>query len=365
MKESVQLTLSSPCHENWNAMTPTEQGRHCQACCKTVIDFTTMTDREIAEYILHYSAGNTCARVYDNQLNRQIQAPPERKGSWKYFWSIALSSLLISYRSLAQVQPPRKAPAAISGMDISKVKDGPVIRLGGITAHRVKDTITTTVNGRIVNEQGIPVPFASITLNNPTRVFVADVEGNYSFSIRSEQISFTEMMISAAGYESFNVPAIHADSIQSLEIIKKTVKVGMKNFVMKQKLMKDVVVVGYGTQTKSDMVGGITSCVRVTRYEKVKQKVAALYRSDIKIYPNPAPANSSFNLQFNLKQAGEYNVQFIDVSGKIVGGKRVMINTAGQTKTFTGDHLPGRGAYFVRVAGRNDRKIYNAKLVVQ
>jgi len=372
MKETIQLELTNPCHESWNAMTANEQGRYCQSCCKTVVDFTAMTDREIVDYISHFSAGDTCARVQDNQLNRLIQTPPERKHSWKYFWSLALSSLLISYRSVAQVKPLKGDPVAITSVDCRKQKGEVTIRIGQITTSSIKDTITSTMTGRVVNEQGIPVPFASITLTNPTRVFIADEEGNYSFSIRSEQVNFTGLTISAVGYEPVSIEQVQASAIQSLEVIKKTVKMSMKDVVMKQRVLKEVVVQGYASKHLQGWVGGLTVSRKCTTYQKVKQTVkqtaAALIapgRSDLAIYPNPAPANGTFTLKFNIKQPGEYNVQFIDVAGRIVGGRQVMIASAGQTETFMGSQLPGHGAYFIRVAGRQDGKIYNTKLLVQ
>ena len=35
--------IPEPCHENWNKMTPQEQGRHCAVCSKVVVDFTKKT----------------------------------------------------------------------------------------------------------------------------------------------------------------------------------------------------------------------------------------------------------------------------------------------------------------------------------
>src|SRR5882724_2850420 len=120
MKEKLHLDIPTPCHENWNTMTPSGQGRHCQSCCKTVVDFSIMTDREVMDYILHYAHGDTCGHVNESQLNRLIQRPPERKTSWKYFWSLALSSLLISYRSIAQVKPLKGEVVATTCTDIGK-----------------------------------------------------------------------------------------------------------------------------------------------------------------------------------------------------------------------------------------------------
>jgi hypothetical protein len=41
------IIIPEPCHQNWDAMTPNEQGRHCNACAKTVVDATNLTDEEI------------------------------------------------------------------------------------------------------------------------------------------------------------------------------------------------------------------------------------------------------------------------------------------------------------------------------
>ena len=36
-------TIGTPCHENWNCMTPNAEGRHCAACNLTVIDLTRLS----------------------------------------------------------------------------------------------------------------------------------------------------------------------------------------------------------------------------------------------------------------------------------------------------------------------------------
>ena len=369
MKENLKLELTNPCHENWDAMTASGQGRYCGSCRKTVVDFTTMTDREIISYISLYSNGNTCARVHEGQLNRLIQTPPERKTSWKYFWSLALSSLLISYRSMAQVKPPKGEIVATVCHDTGKPPER--IFMGKTTARQVKDTVTTEVRGRVVNDAGEPIPFASVTLTDPNLSIAADESGHYSFRIPSTQLTIAGMSFSAAGYEQLSSAAMNVDSIKSIEIIKRNVNVYMKDFVLKNKVLKEVVVHGYSTIGRSKMsctrmMGAMIASVEITTYEKVKQKAAELlYRSDIKVYPNPAPANGTFTLQFNVKQPGEYNVQFIVASGRIVGGKQIMIASTGQTESFEGNHLPGHGMYFVRVAGKYNTKIYNAELLVQ
>ncbi len=61
------ITIPLPCNEDWNAMTAKEQGRHCDACAKTVIDFTTWQPQEILYYFKKNK--NICGRFTVEQLN--------------------------------------------------------------------------------------------------------------------------------------------------------------------------------------------------------------------------------------------------------------------------------------------------------
>lgn len=64
MQEQLILQIPEPCHEDWNKMTPVEQGRHCAVCQKNVVDFTNETDDTIIDFFKNYS-GKTCGRFTD------------------------------------------------------------------------------------------------------------------------------------------------------------------------------------------------------------------------------------------------------------------------------------------------------------
>jgi len=57
--KKFNLSIPKPCHENWEQMTPAEQGRFFGACQKTVVDFTHMSDRELAAFF-RKSIGSPC-----------------------------------------------------------------------------------------------------------------------------------------------------------------------------------------------------------------------------------------------------------------------------------------------------------------
>lgn len=70
MKKKIYIDIPVPCHENWNEMTPVEQGRFCNQCSKKVFDFTNMSDRQII-HVLEKNE-SVCGRLQPEQLNRTL-----------------------------------------------------------------------------------------------------------------------------------------------------------------------------------------------------------------------------------------------------------------------------------------------------
>lgn len=89
MEQKLQLHIPEPCHENWNKMTTTQQGRYCQSCCKQVVDFTAMSDAQIMEYLSN-TTQKTCGRFNTNQLERPLQ---ENRVAKKSYWKWLLTSI--------------------------------------------------------------------------------------------------------------------------------------------------------------------------------------------------------------------------------------------------------------------------------
>lgn len=64
----LNISIPKPCHEDWNAMTPTEKGAFCAACAKEVMDFSNMNDDEVKHYFLLNAGKKTCGRFHKEQL---------------------------------------------------------------------------------------------------------------------------------------------------------------------------------------------------------------------------------------------------------------------------------------------------------
>ena len=101
-KMNTQFSIPKPCHEDWNAMTPTEQGRFCSQCSKNVTDFTQMSDKEITIYFRQNSSSNICGRFRKDQLIEQtaIHIPRKVLYSQTKFINVFLLALLVTMGSM-------------------------------------------------------------------------------------------------------------------------------------------------------------------------------------------------------------------------------------------------------------------------
>ncbi len=67
MKNSLHIAIPQPCQEDWDKMTPTEQGAFCDVCSKCVVDFTQFSDADLLAYFSN-APKNVCGRFEKKQL---------------------------------------------------------------------------------------------------------------------------------------------------------------------------------------------------------------------------------------------------------------------------------------------------------
>jgi len=104
MKQKIQISISEPCHENWQNMTLVEKGRFCSSCQKTVLDFTHLSDNEIIKLVSKNE--NLCGRISISQLNRDLIPISRKSNYFGYFATSVLAFLgLGAETSFAQEKP--------------------------------------------------------------------------------------------------------------------------------------------------------------------------------------------------------------------------------------------------------------------
>lgn len=74
-----KIHIPEPCFEDWDKMTPNEQGSFCKVCSKTVVDFSKKTEDEIQQYIAANLDKKICGRFNVSQLEQETEEVPRLK----------------------------------------------------------------------------------------------------------------------------------------------------------------------------------------------------------------------------------------------------------------------------------------------
>ncbi|WP_427872014.1 energy transducer TonB [Flavobacterium sp. MMS24-S5] len=97
MERNYKISIPEPCSEDWNKMTPNENGRFCMSCSKTVVDFTLMSPEEIQQYIIKNQGHKMCGRFKKSQLDSiTIQIPSKVLYTQTHFHKMFLLALFIA-----------------------------------------------------------------------------------------------------------------------------------------------------------------------------------------------------------------------------------------------------------------------------
>jgi len=102
-------------------------------------------------------------------------------------------------------------------------------------------TANITVKGKIIDENGEPLPGATIIQKGTTNGSITGIDGNFSLSVPSD----ATLIVSFIGYKSIEVT------------VGGKTELGNITLVSDLKELDQVVVIGYGTQRKVDLTGSV------------------------------------------------------------------------------------------------------------
>ena len=342
MSGSLHISIPEPCHENWQTMTPNEQGRHCMSCQKTVVDFSVMSDREILHYISTASS-QVCGNFTNNQLNKNY-AEKKRPFSWRYAWNMIVATFLVTGNgAMAQGKVVTKGEVAIA-----KAPPKPVIKRSlGLVAVVIPDTLS---KGAILDDStGKPVSFASVRMRNVETGIAANEGGK--FSLATEVSNKIILVVSAVGYTTREYEVMPGNS-NNLQI----------RLIPEARQLKAVEVIAYNSSRRGDV-----RLVRVTTIsETFSRKLNEwLPKKDVRVYPNPVIPGNSVTVSLNLKETGDYRMELLDASGRLVWVQAAQINLQTQTVSIPTQAAWSRGVYWLRISNGKIKKVYQAKVLLQ
>lgn len=97
MERKHKITIPEPCHENWDKMSPKDNGRFCLSCSKTVVDFTIMLPDEVQHFFIQNQNTTICGRFKKSQLDSiSIQIPSRVLYTQTHYHKMFLLALFIA-----------------------------------------------------------------------------------------------------------------------------------------------------------------------------------------------------------------------------------------------------------------------------
>lgn len=377
MSRKIQLSIADPCHENWDNMTQADKGRFCAACQKQVIDFTNMSDSQLAAFFKKPGKESVCGRFYNDQLGRNIEIPRKRIPWIKYFFQFALPAFLVSMKATAQGNVKAKPDISTSSAPVcsrlmGQVAPVPQIKMMGDTImtsiqnnknHSLsceKRPMTTAketpmlnpIKGVVIDEENNPIPFASVTVKGTTHGVMSDAKGNFVVDNSFPQQEIT-LEVSSVGYETKEISVSGCASNGDDLVIRLHIRA-----------MGEVVVIGYGTVKGKVAFVGAVSVMTKKNIPDTLINTPTEIPSMIKVYPNPVVSGTSINVGCQKLKEGYYSIQLTNQAGQLVLSKQVWIDDGVQVLNVDLPHTAS-GVYFLKLTNKETNKRFTQKVVIE
>ena len=308
-------------------MLPAERGRHCQLCCKTVVDFTGMSDAEVFRYFKENAGARVCGRLMPDQLGRQLAPAAVQRNGWKG-WNLVLASALVLGKG-PENGPPVHAAVEARRMDSAGADTvRPWIVKGGLYTVPVirKDEVEV-------------VPDTVLPWTGDIKV--SDTDGIVSPDTARAKVPKKN------DFPMTGAVAVVGDTVLC------TRNVGRNSVVDTVKGVVDSV------QGVVDSVGAwmkeVVDSIRVLGTTAPKPVIT--------VYPNPVMRGGSVRLAWSC-EAGTYSIALLDLHGQMTQERVIEVAGKGQVDEWA---VPGglaAGLYFFRVA-RPGEKAAPVEILIQ
>ena len=191
-QKSIKLVIPKPCSESWNNMSPNANGRHCNSCEKTVIDFSKLSDSEIFQ-VLTENSFKVCGKFSAYQLNRDIfqQSLNNRSIFPGVLFSAAIAACAINTAN-AQDKFAEVRTEAIN-LNNENLSDEKGPEFGKDSAKFIKGIV-------IDSQTGEPLPYTVIRIQENNKAVQTNLEGNFKIEIDSNLPDKFTLIGSYVGY---------------------------------------------------------------------------------------------------------------------------------------------------------------------
>jgi len=163
MRNQLQISIPTPCHENWQDMTVADKGRFCASCQKNVVDFTQSSDRQIAE--VFKKDGDVCGRFLKSQLERELVVPKEKNTLW-----MVASAAVVAFLGLGNC----KVFAQTVKTETVQIEKDKATNSTDSSGGKM------VITGTVVDETGIEILGVNVKNLNSKEEIQTDFDGNFT-----------------------------------------------------------------------------------------------------------------------------------------------------------------------------------------
>ena len=235
MKNAIRISVEKPCTENFENFRQTSAGGFCDSCQKEVIDFTTMTSKELLKHFSNTS-GKTCGRFKTSQL--KMYEPIMNNKTNTNFVSRGIAVMGFSLLSLCAISNVQAQDVAsndkLAKTEVSILQQ-PMV-MGKIAVEKY------TITGTVLDEENLPLAGVNVVLKGSTEGVVTDFDGKFEFP-RALEVDDV-LVFSYIGYDAKEYTITHSAS--------KTIDITI-NFDFSDVELMGEVVVGGAYKTKRNI----------------------------------------------------------------------------------------------------------------
>jgi hypothetical protein len=112
----------------------------------------------------------------------------------------------------------------------------------------------------------------------------------------------------------------------------------------------------------SDLANGNLAFSKNTEPGKLIER-ELVRNNKIGLYPNPV-TTGQFRVTFNNRDFGRYDIQVVDLTGKLVATKTYTVSNQGQVAEMDLRGMLANGTYLVKVLNQNKKTVFSDKIVV-
>ena len=337
MRKSLRVNVAVPCGQDWDTMLPVEKGRHCQQCCKTVVDFTGMSDAEVVGFFKERArtakggvpeVGGVCGRFMADQLGRDLAPLVVQRNGMKG-WSLVVAG------ALALGKGPGGGGPVKAGTEVRRTMSAS----GGNAVSHDIDTFRPVMMG------STPVVLNGdvVVQGEPEAVLIGKVAPD---SLAGEMPVDTMKALVQGKPEDEALTGVVIITGDSVTCTGKRVDTASRVKVLLDSVLNTI----------KDSVVAV-----VPRFESL---VSGAQRADLlDVYPNPVSRGGMIRLAWRTG-AGNYSVALLNSAGQVVQERMVTVEVKQQVDKWS---VPGwlpAGVYFLRV-GEQGGGVKTVKMLIE